>query len=263
MARILNLSMPARFSGSLTTPFSLRYGAGFGRCFGRNRQVQIVGHDFSFDRYGGLTNLNFKRDCGDDQYMNLQDIIQNFQHGLSSVQVQIEQILKDHNEKAVPVISLDFPNLPKLFPSDLLEKAKVVTVSGKLPFPVMPPELRQMGLPDFGQMANASNSAVTYKDTFFVNSLHRDESIYFHELVHVVQWERLGVENFLLAYGVGLMQFGYQDSPLEQMAYFLQEDFEKDRLPDGVVELIRQRTDDVWADVASLIFGGLIPNGNI
>jgi len=92
-----------------------------------------------------------------------------------------------------------------------------------------------------------------YKDTFFVNNLHQTESIYFHELVHVVQWERLGVDNFLLAYVAGLMQFGYQDSPLEQMAYSMQEDFENDRLPCGIIDLIQQRTDAVWANVASLI----------
>jgi len=131
----------------------------------------------------------------------LPNFIQDFQHALSDVREQIEQILEENKEKAVPVISLDFPNLPKVFPSDLLGKAKVVTVTGKLPFPVLPPELRRMGLPDFGQMANASNSAVTYKDTFFVNSLLQNESIYFHEMVHVIQWERLGVENFLVATG--------------------------------------------------------------
>jgi hypothetical protein len=110
-----------------------------------------------------------------------------------------------------------------------------------------------MGLPDFAQMGNASVAGVTYKDTFFVNNLHQTESIYFHELVHVVQWERLGVDNFLLAYVAGLMQFGYQDSPLEQMAYSLQEDFDRESLPDGIIELIRQRTNAIWTDVASLI----------
>jgi len=184
--------------------------------------------------------------------MDSQNIIQEIPHALSLFREQIEQILEDNKEKTVPVISLDFPNLPKVFPSDLLEKAKVVTVTGALPFPTLPPALRRMGLlPDFRQMASASDAGVTYKDTFFVNSLHRDESVYFHELVHIVQWERLGVENFLLAYGFGLMQFGYRDSPLEQMAYSLQKDFENDRVPDGVVDLIRQRTDGVWADVAS------------
>ena len=118
-------------------------------------------------------------------------------------------------------------------------------------------------LPYSGLLETASHQRFPIKDTFFVNSLHQTESIYFHELVHVVQWERLGVDNFLLAYVAGLMQFGYQDSPLEQMAYSLQEDFENDRLPDGINDLIQQRADAVWADVASLIFGDFIANYNI
>ena len=34
------------------------------------------------------------------------------------------------------------------------------------------------------------------------------ESLCCHELVHVVQWDRLGVDRFLLAYGIGLVQSG-------------------------------------------------------
>jgi len=34
----------------------------------------------------------------------------------------------------------------------------------------------------------------------------------------VVQWSRLGTDNFLLAYGLGLFSFKYAQSPLEQMA---------------------------------------------
>jgi hypothetical protein len=37
------------------------------------------------------------------------------------------------------------------------------------------------------------------------------------------------------------------------MAYSLQEDFENDRLPDDIIDLIQQRTDAVWVDIASLI----------
>ena len=94
---------------------------------------------------------------------------------------------------------------------------------------------------------------ITYVDTIFVNYLQKTESLFFHELVHVVQWERLGVDNFLLAYGIGLMKFGYQDSPLEQMAYFLQDHFDRGTLDLGVIELIRQGTDVIWRDVASLL----------
>ena len=94
----------------------------------------------------------------------------------------------------------------------------------------------------------------TYKNTFFINHLYlTTESLYFHELVHVIQWERLDVDNFLLAYGVGLMQFGYQNSPLEQMAYFFQEKFKHGNVPADIVELIKQRTDAIWSDVSTLI----------
>ena len=122
-------------------------------------------------------------------------------------------------------------------------------MTGKVPFP----PLGRMGLPEFEQMENMYMAGITFKDTFFVNQLHQTESLHFHELIHVVQWERLGVDNFLLAYGVGLMQFGYQNSPLEQMAYSLQEDFDRGSLISGIIELIRQRTDAIWTGVASLV----------
>ena len=136
-----------------------------------------------------------------------------------------------------------------MFTLDLLSKAKVVVVTGKVPFP----PLSRMGLPELAQMENMAMDGITYVDTFFVNHLHQTESLHFHELVHVVQWERLGVDNFLLAYGIGLMQFGYQNSPLEQMAYSLQDGFDRGTLDVGVIELIRQGTDAIWSGVASLI----------
>jgi hypothetical protein len=47
----------------------------------------------------------------------------------------------------------------------------------------------------------------------------RNEAIYFHELIHVIQWRILGPEQFLRLYADGLERFGYGDSPLEVMAY--------------------------------------------
>ena len=43
--------------------------------------------------------------------------------------------------------------------------------------------------------------------------------MYFHELVHVVQWRLLGPDRFLFLYANGLECFGYRQSPLEAMAY--------------------------------------------
>ena len=52
-----------------------------------------------------------------------------------------------------------------------------------------------------------------------------DEGLYFHELMHVVQWRMLGPERFLAAYADGLEKFGYRNSPLEAMAYDAQAAF--------------------------------------
>jgi hypothetical protein len=46
-----------------------------------------------------------------------------------------------------------------------------------------------------------------------------EEAIHFHELIHVIQWRLLGPEDFLAAYANGLDEFGYDNSPLEKMAY--------------------------------------------
>jgi hypothetical protein len=97
---------------------------------------------------------------------------------------------------------------------------------------------------------------VTYQDTFFVRAGSERDSLYFHELVHVVQWDRLGVDNFLYAYGMGLLQHGYQQSPLEQMAYKLQARFEQRRVPENLVEFINEETDGVWEAARRILEAG-------
>lgn len=181
--------------------------------------------------------------------MNQDDIIRRFYSTLPAVNDWIEHTLEQNREYAVPVIDIGFSRLEKVYPPDLLVKAKVVVVPGKVPYP----PISSMGLPEFQQMEAMPFSGITYKDTFFVRQeLAHFESLHFHELVHVVQWDQLGVNKFLLAYGVGLMQYGYKDSPLEQMAYALQEGFDHATLPENIVSLIRVRTDDIWAGVAQL-----------
>jgi hypothetical protein len=46
-----------------------------------------------------------------------------------------------------------------------------------------------------------------------------EEALHFYELIHVIQWRLLGPEGFLVAYANGLDEFGYENSPLEKMAY--------------------------------------------
>ena len=182
--------------------------------------------------------------------MNQFDVMRKFKATLSAVREWIDTTLEQNRPYAVPVISLGFQRLAKVLPLDLLTKAQVVAVTGNVPFP----PLSRMGLPEFSEMENmlTQMQGVTYKDTFFVKRLHRTESLHFHEMVHVVQWERLGIDHFLLAYGAGLMQSGYQNSPLEKMAYSLQTAFDHDVLPVNIIEFIQRSSDTIWDGVAPM-----------
>lgn len=170
------------------------------------------------------------------------DLKRKFQSILPLVRTWIENTLEAHSANTTRVIDLSFARLKMVLPSELLAQAKVVVVNGAVPYP----PLGRMGLPELSPMENMQITGITYKDTFFINHLHRSESLHFHELVHVVQWERLGVDHFLLAYGAGLMQFGYRDSPLEQMAYSLQAEFDSGTLSGNTVDIIRRQTDAIW-----------------
>jgi len=181
--------------------------------------------------------------------MKSPDLIRKFQRALPMVREWVESTLAANQNRAVPVSRMDYPRLGKVFPPELLNRAKVRVVSGTLPFP----PLSRMGLPEFASFEAMPISGVTYNDTFFVNHRRQTESLCFHEIVHVAQWDRLGVDNFLLAYGIGLMQFGYRDSPLEAMAYALQADFDQGALPDDLVKWIQRKTDAVWNDVSSIL----------
>jgi hypothetical protein len=84
-----------------------------------------------------------------------------------------------------------------------------------------------MGLSRFADFERMSMAGITYLDTFFVRpELAGVESLHFHELVHITQWRILGPERFLWYYADGLERFGYRNSPLEVVAYDLQEQFD-------------------------------------
>ena len=74
-----------------------------------------------------------------------------------------------------------------------MARAKVVFVD-KCPVPPVP----AIGLTQFADFENMNASGVTYLDTYFAlwHEAER-ESLHFHELVHVVQWQLLGAENFV------------------------------------------------------------------
>ena len=58
-----------------------------------------------------------------------------------------------------------------------------------------------------------------------------------------------------MAYGVGLMTIGYENSPLEVMAYKLQTEFYRGKVWPNLVGLIEDDSDRIWNAVASSLPG--------
>lgn len=142
-----------------------------------------------------------------------------------------------HAAEAKPVGSIGFPRLPGFYRPETLSSAKVVAVQN---IPV--PPLSAMGLSRFADFERMPMAGITYLDTFFIRPEWAGrESLYFHELVHIVQWRILGPERFLWAYADGLERFGYRDSPLEVVAYDLQERFDAGVKPFDVEAEVEQR----------------------
>ena len=184
--------------------------------------------------------------------MNTPDnIIQRFHAALPRIRQWIDAFLDGHADQARTVQSFGSKRLPLCFPRELLERAKVVEVA-RVPFP----PVERFGLPELASMQQMPFAGITFKDTIFVQHGQSSESLYFHELVHVVQWARLGVDNFLLGYGLGLILHGYEQSPLEQMAYTLQSSFENGTLPEHLVRHIEERTDSIWKNAGPMVQGG-------
>lgn len=120
-----------------------------------------------------------------------------------------------HAKAAQPISSRGFARLPRYFSAELLTSTKFVIVD-KIPIP----PLSKMGLSQFAPFESGNFVGITYLDTFFLEKGRAtDERLYFHELIHVVQWRLLGPERFLATYADGLEKYGYRDSPLELMAY--------------------------------------------
>ena len=183
-------------------------------------------------------------------------VLDRFRDALPRVRRWIEQTLERHAPQAVPLSSLGHPRLSAGFPEELLDRARVVRVP-EVPFP----PLTRMGLEELREMEHRPLAAITYGDVFFAVPSELTESLCFHELVHVVQWSRLGMDRFLWAYGLGLLRFGYRDSPLERMAYELENAFKRGEVQWGedsghLVRVIEKRTDAVWAEVASALGDG-------
>ena len=157
---------------------------------------------------------------------------------LPDVRKWINRYVEVHAQLAVPVARLGFRRLGHYFDQSRLSTSKAVKVDR-----VEVPPLSKLGVPYFTDFEEATFAGITYMDTFFLApSAHHCESTHFHELIHVVQWDVLGPDSFLMGYAAGLLADGYEDSPLERMAYEFQRLFDAG-LPIPQLELhVREQT---------------------
>jgi hypothetical protein len=171
---------------------------------------------------------------------------------LPQVRAWIGQTLATHQARARPVTSYGFARLPQFYPAEILSSTWVVEVQ-RVPVP----PLADIGLPEFGQFQDGDYDGITYLNTYFVTLARAHaESLHFHELVHITQWQHLGPDRFLMAYAAGYLLAGnYRDNPLEIMAYDFQERFDaSDRIWD-VESAICTGLDDFIPRLLGQVFG--------
>ena len=179
--------------------------------------------------------------------MNPQLLVQK----LPEIKTWIEGTLASHRAMERQVTSDVFPRLATYYSTQLLASSRVVEVP-RVPIP----PLAVLGLPGFAEFENGDYEGITYLNTYFVQaSVAANESIHFHELVHVVQWQHLGADRFLVAYALGyLMAGGYRANPLEVMAYDLQGRFDQNASPFDVEALTRRNIDAIASSLIDRAF---------
>jgi hypothetical protein len=136
----------------------------------------------------------------------------------------IDDLLARHRALARRVDLLALPRLSNYYAAETLSSAYVVEA-----YCVPMPPLNDLGLPGFADFEGMDSDGITYRDVYFLKSERAgDLSLHFHELVHIVQWQVLGFERFMLAYALGhVLSGGYARNPLETFAYQLQDGFER------------------------------------
>ncbi len=174
-----------------------------------------------------------------------ESIYARLQQALPSIREWIAQFVADHRENGVQLSALAEPALLRCFPVEVLAGTTVVA----LPEVRFPP-VGEFGLPEFAQMAEMPLAGITFDTTFFVKAGAQSQSLYFHETVHVVQWEHLGFDRFLLTYAANMIGREYVQNPLEAIAYSLQGEFEAGKLSGSPVDRIQTSASSAWSSVS-------------
>jgi hypothetical protein len=132
-----------------------------------------------------------------------------------------------HRERLLPasqpISADDQGDLSGFFSSSLLAETRIVCAS--VPNPRIYRLIRMLGIE--GVLEMSSIGAITLVDLIaYPDRMHR--STLFHELVHAVQYQVLGLPRFADLYVRGFLNHGgYHGIPLERQAYELEERFSR------------------------------------
>lgn len=145
---------------------------------------------------------------------------------IKQVAAYIAEQQQAYRPEGVPLNPNQVATMRPFFPASSLESARIVVLAEeRIHNPTFYGELVQMGfgagsLPDFAEMA-----AITFLDTVVSHGPYNSRTL-FHELVHVVQYEKLGLVEFAAKYVRGFLSGGsYEAIPLEINAYELDAGF--------------------------------------
>ena len=141
---------------------------------------------------------------------------------VKQVAAYIDRQRQTYIRRAVPLDPNQMAAMRPFFPASTLDAARLAVLAGeRVSNPPFYGELMRMGfeagsLPDFTHM-----DAITFVDTVVSHEPFTNR-VLFHELVHVVQYEKLGLIEFAAKYVRGFLNGGsYEAIPLERNAYEL------------------------------------------
>jgi hypothetical protein len=177
-----------------------------------------------------------------------EDLVRRLHLALPQLRQWVDQLLAAHETEAQTLATFGFRRLTTCYPVHLLDRVRVVP-TGRVPYP----PVAQLGFPEFEPLQEGERLGITFLTTFFFLEGRATDTLFFHELVHVVQWSRLGFDRFMLAYAYGLSRFGYKDSPLERMAYSLEGQFQRGIPFTDLIGHIDHESDAIWRQAAPVV----------
>lgn len=146
----------------------------------------------------------------------------------------IRKVFEEIPAQSKPLKDLSFyPQLTKYFPPSLLEKVVYLEID-KMPTlgeiftrsGINRTQLERYGFDINNEVWNFRIAAMTLGYQIFISKSDIDVQTFFHECVHVVQYDHLGSDRFLSKYAQGVLAgVPYRRLLFEETAYFLEGEF--------------------------------------